>query len=109
MGKLRAQEAGLQSVEPLVVAPQAVRAVRVPTKVSQLTRPIGEAFVVGADRPTVAERSKVLARIEAERRRVAKAPYRVPPAGGAVGLGGVFEQQQAVVICEQPVALLAAS
>ena len=73
MRELDPQQRGLEPVQPLVVAELNVLALGPLAEVAQPSQPRGEHLVVGADRAAVAERAEVLARVEGERRGVARA------------------------------------
>ena len=98
--ELHAEHGGLQRVDPAVAAvpdrPVAlVLAVR-----AQLPHPLCKRGIVGHDGAGVPERAEVLRRVEAERRRVAKAADAPAAELRPVGLGGVVDHREAAVARE---------
>src|SRR5205807_4683231 len=92
----------LEAVEPLVPASDRVVRIAAAAEIPQAPHRLCNLRVIGTDRPTVPERAEVLARVEAERRRVAKAAGPRPVVRGAGRLSGILEQQKATVAGERP-------
>ena len=91
VAELRAQERSLEFVQTLVVPGQRVRTVGVASQVTQTSCSGGQDTVASADSTAIAERTKVLARIEAERRCMPEAAGASATIGRPVGLGRVLE------------------
>src|SRR5919201_2763390 len=72
MVELHAEDRRLERIHPLSVPDLVVSVLRSPTVIAQLADPADERLVVTGDRSGIAVRSKVLARIEAERGEIRK-------------------------------------
>ena len=94
--QLLAQEGRLQLVHAGIEACQLVDILPFRPVVAQHAHATGQRIVVGRHRPGVAQRTQVLARVEAEAGRMSQAAAALPMMGGAVCLCCVFQHRQAV-------------
>ena len=96
MAQFDAEEGGLERVEPAVVARDLVDVFDFGAVVAQPAQARGELGVVGGDRAAVAEGAEVLAGIEAPGDGVAMGAEALALIAGAMGLGGVLDDPQAM-------------
>src|SRR5262244_714508 len=96
MPELDSQQRRLELVEPRVQARKVTDIPLAPPVFSKQTRLLGQTRIVRDDSATIAQRAQVLGRIEAERRDVPPRTRLAAAQVGAMRLGAVFDDEQAV-------------
>jgi len=94
IAKFHSQNGCLQTIETAAYAFPEVNIFAVPTVVGDGAGAFNERNVVTYDRTGIAERAKVLGRIEAEACDIADSPDTLAPPSRAMGLGGILYDLQ---------------
>jgi hypothetical protein len=93
MPKLRAQNRGVEGIEPFIPSFDDVNALRLLTETAEQANSLRELFVVRRDGAAVAEGAGILARVEAERGETAECSDTAPLVPRSVRLAGVLDER----------------